>query len=113
MPVKQNKHAKPISFWTSRMALLLLLLIVAVAYVFVGTFAKYTSSSEGSDTARVARFAVSAQFTGTEQNRIIDCTKPTIKNQTGSTLKANSLCTFPISMTNTQVIGGETVLRHP
>lgn len=103
--MQKNKHAKPISFWTSRLALLLLLLSVAVAYIFVGTFAKYTSSSEGSDSARVARFAVSATFDGAQNSHTIDCRN--FEGQTEEQILENGNARVfysPIVLRNTQTV---------
>lgn len=49
-----------------RVALLLLCLVMVSAYMTSGLLARYTTSAQASDTARVAKFDV--QVTGTPQN---------------------------------------------
>lgn len=57
MSVKKN--------WTMRAAVLMLALVLVTSCFVGGTFAKYTTKGEGSDTARVAMFGVRVEAKGT------------------------------------------------
>ena len=99
---EKNKHAKP--YWSMRMLVLILLLVFTMAYLIVGTFARYVSSSGGEDSARVARFAISSTFTGTETEQLINCQQ--LQGQTGDEIIANSRCSYPIKVNNFEIIDG-------
>ncbi len=51
--------------WTMRAAVLMLALVLITSCFVGGTFAKYVTSGEGSDTARVAKFGVKITANGT------------------------------------------------
>lgn len=78
--------------WTMRVGVVMLALTLITSCFVGGTFAKYVASGEGTDTARVAKFGVNVEGTGTTFANEYDADDT---SYTGVTVKSDAKVVAP------------------